>query len=82
VEINHDQHPITTEFLAHLNQYLRSGAKQDAGRLERFGVRVISMRHHADKFIIDADADGFPPTYLTQRDRLSYWNRRAGYWSS
>ncbi len=65
IEINHDYaHKVTLDVVPFLQQYLASGAKDDAARLERFGIKVVGMRHHADKFVIDARADGFPPKYL------------------
>lgn len=66
IELNHDysDNLISPDFIGFLAQYLRSGARADAERLERYGARVVGMRHHADKFVIAGDADGFPPQYL------------------
>jgi hypothetical protein len=66
IELNHDQFRLLESpgFAAAVGRYLRSGSREDAEKLERFGCRVVGMRHHADKFIIDADAEGFPPQYL------------------
>ena len=69
VELNHDYDWFDTpEALAWLSRYRASGAKEDADALARFGVKVIGIRHHADKFIIDGKADGFPPQYLTPKE--------------
>jgi len=66
IEINHDYaYDVTHGLIPVLQRYLASGSRDDAEALERFGVRVIGMRHHADKFVISAKADGFPPQYLT-----------------
>lgn len=54
IEINHDyghridDHP--DRFLEALGAYIRSGSCDDAEGLERFGVRVFGVRHHADSF--------------------------------
>lgn len=66
IEINHDYCGRLDDpaFLAFLHLYLSSGNRENAEQLEQFGVRVIGMRHHADKFVIKGDADGFPPLYL------------------
>lgn len=68
IEINHDywhvldSHPL--DFLAALQRYLSSADNDNAEALRRFGVKVVGMRHHSDKFVIDATAEGFPPQYL------------------
>ena len=36
-----------------LQDYLRSGSKEDAQKLERYGIRVFGMRHHSDGFTIE-----------------------------
>jgi hypothetical protein len=66
IELNHDYTPdlASAEFSALLRRYLCGADGESAKALERFGARVVGMRHHADKFIIEAGADGFPPTYL------------------
>ena len=73
IELNHDyQHELgSAEFAQLLRNYLGSGHKDDAVALERFGARVVGIRHHADKFIIDANADGFPPLYLKPAEGVS-----------
>lgn len=61
IEINHDFRPDDDpRFLPALRRYLNSGCRETAEALEPFGVRVISMRHHSGKFIVDGDPDGFP----------------------
>lgn len=65
IELNHDYDWFDNlEAVAWLRRYRASGSREDAEALERFGIKVIGMRHHADKFIIDGRADGFPPHYL------------------
>lgn len=68
IEINHDFGPLDGDlhFVAALAHYLRCADNRTAERLERWGVKVISMRHHSEKFIIDGEAEGFPPQYLTK----------------
>lgn len=67
IEINHDFWPEANSagLLDALTCYLRNATSENAADLERFGLRVIGMRHHSEKFIIDGRADGFPPRYLT-----------------
>lgn len=73
LEFNHDYaHEIKSEpdaFLKALRHYLNCAERETAGGLERFGVRRISMRHHADKFYIDEGEDGFPAFTV---DRSTY----------
>ena len=66
IELNHDYADCLSdqEWLVFLARYLASGDSQRAKQLERFGCKVIGMRHHSDKFVIDDGADGFPPFYL------------------
>lgn len=66
IEINHDYSDRLDDpaFVAFLQRYLASGGAREAEQLERFGVRVVGMRHHSSKYVIKGDADGFPPTYL------------------
>lgn len=67
IEINHDYaDDLGPEFLAFLGQYLRSGDRESAKPLERFGVRVVGMRHHSNCYIMEGTPDGFPPQYLTR----------------
>lgn len=71
IELNHDYSENLTnpEFLTFLGRYLASGDERDANILRRFGAAVIGMRHHSANFVIDADTEGFPPTYLDERGR-------------
>src|SRR6185503_9308674 len=66
IEINHDFGPQedSIEFLTVLARYLRSANRDNAEALERFGVRVLGMRHHSGNFILDGEPDGFPVQYL------------------
>ena len=65
IEINHDfSHRLDVEFLATIDRYLASGSRDDAEALERYGVRVIGMRHHSGRFVLDGTPDGFPVMYL------------------
>lgn len=54
IEINHDhaRDLNTPAFLDALALYVRSGDKESADRLRRFGARVFGMRHHSDSFEI------------------------------
>ena len=73
IEINHDcwdaidRDPLA--FNTVLQRYLSSADRENAEALRRFGLTVVGMRHHSDKFVIDANADGFPPYYLTGAGR-------------
>lgn len=71
IEINHDYSFAVDDpaFVAALGRYLRSATALAAADLERFGVRVVGMRHHSETFIIKADAEGFPPQYLRAEGR-------------
>jgi hypothetical protein len=65
IEINHDLcHRLDDNFVPTLNRYLRSASRETAEALGLHGVRVISMRHHSGKFIIDGTPDGFPVRHL------------------
>lgn len=67
IEINHDHaHRLDEGFLEALGRYLASASRENAEGLERYGVRVLGMRHHSEKFILDGTPDGFPPMYLTR----------------
>lgn len=71
IEINHDYCYQIEQggalFLSLLRQYLRSGDKQRMNEhLERFGVRVITMRHHSEPFYIEEGTDGFPANYVSK----------------
>jgi hypothetical protein len=66
LEFNHDcTGDLDASFVLALVRYLRSADRQTAQELERWGVHVVGMRHHSEKFVIDGRADGFPPHYLT-----------------
>ena len=54
------------EFLPALRRYLNGGSRETAEALERFGVKVIGMRHHSGVFVLDGEPDGFPVAYLTR----------------
>lgn len=66
IELNHDYADAMekAEFHAALQRYLSCADRETADALSRFGARVVGMRHHSDKFVVDADAEGFPPHYL------------------
>lgn len=68
LEFNHDYaHEITNDpaaFIAALRRYQNCADRETAAPLERFGVRRVSTRHHADKFHIDEREDGFPARYF------------------
>ena len=57
VEINHDkifmieQRP--DDFADDLLRYLSSGSKEAGEQLEKYGVRVIGLRHHSDIYEIE-----------------------------
>jgi hypothetical protein len=66
VEINHDYSVRDqTELLQALQLYLNSGDQRCAERLERFGFKVLAMRHHSGQFHFDKRPEGFPkdPTH-------------------
>ncbi len=66
-EINHDySHELEIDVVPFLKDYLRSTSRESAERLERFGIHVVGMRHHADNYILKDTAEGFPPTYLKE----------------
>ena len=66
IEINHDRtSDLDEDFLRLLGSYLRSASRESAEALERYGVRVIGMRHHSGNFILDGEPEGFPVRYLT-----------------
>jgi hypothetical protein len=73
LEFNHDYaHEIQAEpeaFLAALRRYQNCAEHEAAEELERFGVRRVSVRHHADKFFIDEREDGFPAKYINRSER-------------
>lgn len=64
IEINHDYGDRMGDLLPFLERYISSASRESAEELERFGVRVIGMRHHSCRFIIEGEPDGFPPHYL------------------
>jgi hypothetical protein len=67
-EINHDYAVCDqSDLLEALNRYLRSASREHAEDLERFGIRVIGMRHHSTNFVLDGEPDGFPVSYLPRR---------------
>lgn len=69
IEINHDYAgQILNEdiaFVTRLYRYLCSASRETAEELERFGVKVIGMRHHSGNFILDGEPEGFPVMHLT-----------------
>lgn len=69
IEINHDfgvrDKP---ELLAALQRYLSSANREHAEALERFGIRVIGMRHHTGNYIMDGTPDGFPAHHLPRQE--------------
>jgi hypothetical protein len=73
LEFNHDYaHEITNDaaaFVAALRRYQNCADSETAAALERFGVRRVSTRHHADKFFIDEREDGFPAKYINRSER-------------
>jgi hypothetical protein len=68
IEINHDfAGEIGSDtFRAALRRYLNSADRETAEALEPFGVRVIGLRHHSNKFIVSGVPDGFPVFHLDQ----------------
>lgn len=72
IEINHDfgQGMRTEAFIQALARFVSSADSESADALELFGVRVIAMRHHSDKFIVAGHPDGFPVLHVdADRDR-------------
>lgn len=69
IEINHDRCGTMSladreAFLEALDAYVASGSQRTAEPLERFGLRVVGMRHHSNNYVIDGKAEGFPAQYL------------------
>lgn len=61
IEINHDKmNSLDADLIRTLESYLCSGDEErHAEALERYGIRVISSRHHSTIYHIPADTDGF-----------------------
>ena len=75
-EINHDYAVRDqSDLLEALQRYLNSADREAAEDLERFGIRVIGMRHHSTNFVLDGEPDGFPVSYLPKLPRS---DRSAG----
>lgn len=66
IEINHDfcREMTGDAFVLALERYVRSACRETAKDLEHFGVRVIAMRHHSGKFLIEGRHDGFPAEHI------------------
>lgn len=66
IEINHDcgKKGPDDGFLEALNRYIGCADRETAEALERYGVRVLGMRHHSSPYIMDGTPDGFPVQYL------------------
>lgn len=62
-EFNHDlAHRIAAEprvFAELMDRYTRSGAREDAEDLERFGVRLLTIRHHSTPFTLTVSGETF-----------------------
>lgn len=65
LEINHDA-AITDDLtlLTALQRYVSSASPRTAAELERFGIKVVGMRHHSSAFVVPDGTDGFPVAYL------------------
>lgn len=67
IEINHDfaDHQRHGDGFAQvLHRYLCSANREMAEALERYGIRVLGMRHHSGNFILDGTPDGFPVKHM------------------
>jgi hypothetical protein len=68
IEINHDYgfriEDQPQRFVEDLGAYLAGASRANADELERWGVRVLSMRHHSGDYIIDGTPDGFPVRHM------------------
>lgn len=64
-EINHDA-AITDDIalLTALRRYVSSASPRTAADLERFGIKVVGMRHHSTAFVVPDGTDGFPVQFL------------------
>jgi len=64
-EINHDA-AITDDLalLTALRRYVSSASLRTAAELERFGIKVVGMRHHSSAFVVPDGTDGFPVAFL------------------
>ncbi|HEY9219568.1 MAG TPA: hypothetical protein VIO94_16085 [Phenylobacterium sp.] len=65
LEINHDA-AITDDLalLTALRRYVSSASPRTAAELERFGVKVVGMRHHSSAFVVPEGTAGFPVALL------------------
>lgn len=69
IEFNHDfTGDLGFEFINELRRYMASSSRTTAERLERYGVRVLGMRHHSGNFILDGTPDGFPVQHLERSE--------------
>lgn len=65
IEFNHDfTGQVDDGFLMALKAFGASGSPEAADALRRYGVRVISQRHHSSTYYIAGDVDGFPAKHL------------------
>lgn len=61
IEINHDFcGDLDGKLVETLQRYLRSGSREYADELDRYGIRVISQRHHSGTYYVESEPDGFP----------------------
>jgi hypothetical protein len=65
IEFNHDfASGFDAGFVEALRRYLKSASRESAEALERYGAKVVGIRHHSMNFVMDGTPDGFPVTYL------------------
>ena len=66
IEINHDYwahiDARPRDFIETLQSYLSGGSGRASEALERYGIRVITLRHHSENFNIPDGAEGFART--------------------
>jgi hypothetical protein len=62
-EMSHDFDMKRPGLVEALELYRSSASREHAKALERFGIRVVAMRHHTGKFVVEGTPDGFPVHY-------------------
>lgn len=64
ITVSHDTYREDhISWVSFLSQWVRSGSKEVAERLEQAtngAIKVVAMRHHSEPFYISKDVEGFP----------------------
>lgn len=73
ISVSHDTYREDhISWVSFLSQWVRSGSKDVADRLEQAtggAIKVVAMRHHSEPFYVGKDVEGFP-TQLPYDDQL------------